>query len=85
MCYTQSRGNQVKSNKQGEPFVEDKFLCTTDWPPNVGEGAFPSLATGAVSAITAVAVTELTKGIKKDVERTEKERRSTYDNLYHKH
>ena len=37
------------------------------------------------SAITAVAVTELTKGIKKDVERTEKERRSTYDNLYHKH
>ena len=38
-----------------------------------------------LSAITAVAVTELTKGIKKDVERTEKERRSTYDNLYHKH
>ena len=38
-----------------------------------------------ISTITAVAVTELTKGIKKDVERTEKERRSTYDNLYHKH
>ncbi len=38
-----------------------------------------------LSAISAVAVTELTKGIKKDVERTEKERRSTYDNLYHKH
>ena len=40
---------------------------------------------GILSAISAVAVTELTKGIKKDVERTEKERRSTYDNLYHKH
>ena len=38
-----------------------------------------------ISTITAVVVTELTKGIKKDVERTEKERRSTYDNLYHKH
>ena len=38
-----------------------------------------------ISTITAVAVTELTKGIKKDVERKEKERRSTYDNLYHKH
>ena len=38
-----------------------------------------------IYTITAVAVTELTKGIKKDVERTEKERRSTYDNLYHKH
>ena len=40
---------------------------------------------GIISAISAVAVTELTKGIKKDVERTEKERRSTYDNLYNKH
>ena len=40
---------------------------------------------GILSAISAVAVTELTKGIKNDVERTEKERRSTYDNLYHKH
>ena len=38
-----------------------------------------------LSAITAFAVTELTKGIKKDVERTEKERRSTNDNLYNKH
>ena len=38
-----------------------------------------------ISTITAVVVTELTKGIKKDVERTEKERRSTYDNLYNKH
>ncbi|MCR5002071.1 MAG: hypothetical protein K6A71_09785 [Lachnospiraceae bacterium] len=38
-----------------------------------------------ISTITAVAVTELTKGIKKDVERTENERSSTYDNLYHKH
>ena len=51
---------------------------------HIGEMAVTAII-GIISTITAVAVTELTKGIKKDVERTEKERRSTYDNLYHKH
>ena len=51
---------------------------------HIGEMAVTAII-GIISAISAVAVTELTKGIKKDVERTEKERRSTYDNLYHKH
>ena len=51
---------------------------------HIGEMAVTAII-GIISTITAVAVTELTKGIKKDVERTEKERRSTYDNLYNKH
>ncbi len=40
---------------------------------------------GVLSAISGIVGVEMMKSVKKDIEKTEKERRSVNDNLHHQH